>query len=258
MPALRELQQDMMRRILRQAAAGGLAIDEAGPFTPEQRLQVYKNNTHATLRDLLKDSFPVTTILLGDKFMNFATTQFIEAFPPESGDMNAYGIDFPQFLANLQNLKDFPYVPDVAMLEWLAHEAYMSKRLPALTPEMLAATTDPLTLKLHLQPHVHLLRSGWPVDDLWGAISEQQADLTGQKISPEETFIAVFREDRKIAVWTLTEGGYVFLENLKSDPSFAAAATAAMEAEPDLVLDRLFAALLEQQLLAQLDPRQLV
>jgi len=258
MPALPELQHEMMRRILRQEGAEGLPIEPAGPFTPEQRLQVYKNNTHATLRDLLKDSFPVTTILLGDKFMNFATKQFIEAFPPASGDMNAYGIDFPQFLANLPNLKEFPYVPDVAMLEWLAHEAYMSKRLPVLMPEQLAQAADPLTLKLHLQPHVHLLRSGWPVDELWGAISEQQADLSGQKITPQETFIAVFREDRKIAVWTLTEGGYVFLENLKTDPSFAGAATAAMTAEPGLVLDRLFAALLEQKLLAGIDPQQLV
>ncbi len=250
MPALRDLQEDMLRRIVRQEDVGDLPIAEGGKFSPEQRLQIYKNNTHFTLRDLLKDSFPVTTILLGEKFMNFAAREFITAFPPVSGDMNGYGLEFPQFLANLPNLNKFPYVPDVAMLEWLAHEAYMSKRLPALKGEMLAGVKDPLELKLHLQPHVHLLRSGWPVDDLWAAINEEGADLSGQSINPRETFIVVFREETKIAVWSVTEGGYTFIEHLQSKPDFAAAATAALKAEPALVLDKLLVALLQQQLLA--------
>ena len=53
MPALRDLQEEMLRRIVRQEAAGDLPIAEGGKFTPEQRLQIYKNNTHFTLRDLL-------------------------------------------------------------------------------------------------------------------------------------------------------------------------------------------------------------
>jgi len=247
---LAELQQDMLNRIITGGAAEGLPIATGGAFTPEQRLQVYKNNTQFTLRDLLKDSFPVTTILLGDKFMNYAAFEFIKAHPPASGDMNSYGIEFPQYLANMANLKSFPYVPDVAMLEWLAHEAYMSPRRPPLKAETLAGVTDPLNMKLYIQPHVYLLRSGWPIDDLWAAISEQGADLSGQSIEPRETFIAVFREESKIAVWSVSEGGYKFLENLQSDTSFAFAAQAGIRAEPGLVLDKLLVALLQQQLLA--------
>ena len=104
MPALPDLQGNLMNRILREESAEGLPIAGQGPFTPDQRLQVYKNNTHLTLRDLLKDTFPVTTILLGDKFMNFAAHEFVAAFPPGSGDMNGYGGAFPGFLARLPNL----------------------------------------------------------------------------------------------------------------------------------------------------------
>lgn len=250
MPALRDLQNDMLDRILTEKGADGLGIAEQAPFTAEQRLAVYKNNTHSLLRDLLKDTFPVTTLLLGDKFMSFATHKFITTFPPDSGDMNAYGAQFPDFLDHLPNVNEFAYVPDTSRLEWLAHEAYMSPRLPALTGAALAAVADPMALELKLQPHVQLLRSGWPVDKLWHRVNEEGADLKGFEMKAEESFCAIFRAGDRIAVWSITEGGYRFIEHLQSSPSLPLAAEAAMRAEAEVSLDRILAGLLQQELLA--------
>ncbi len=252
MPALHKLQQDIMTRILEEKDAAGLPIAAQEPFTPEQRLNVYKNNTHMLLRDLLRETFPVTTILLGEKFMDFAAHEFIKAAPPESGDMNAYGADFPDFLDHFPNVSQFPYVPDVARLEWLAHEAYMSPRATPLTGVDLATAADPMELQLHLQPHVHLLRSGWPVDKLWSRVNEEGAALKGFEMKPTETFAAIFRAGDRISVWSITEGGYRFLEHLQSTPSLPPAAEAALRAEPELSLDKLLATLLQQGLLAKL------
>lgn len=250
MPALPELQKDMLSRILREEPAAGLAIARGGAFTPEQRFQVYKNNTHIILRSLLKDIFPVTTILLGEKFMNFAGREFVLAFPPEGGDMNGYGGGFPEFLRLLPNLNQFPFVPDVALLEWLAHEAYLSPRSTPLTGAMLEAADDPVNLRLPLQPHVQLLRSAWPVDRLWSEVTEHGEQLKDFPLTAEETFAAIYRDERRIAVWRITEGGYRFLEHLQSDPRLAFAADAAARAEPDFDLGPFLAALLQLELLA--------
>ncbi len=251
MPALRKLQHDLMSKILRGEDAKGLPIAGDGPFTPDERLAVYKNNTHLTLRDLLKDIFPVTVLLLGDKFVNFAGAEFIKAFPPESGDMNGYGEGFPQFLAHLPALNQFPYVPDVARLEWLAHESYLSPRKPPLTGAMLEAVEDPINLKLHLQPHVFLLQSAWPVDKLWHEVSAQGDALKDFKLEAADTFAAIYREERRIAVWTISEGGYRFLEHLMADPRLAFAADSAMRAEPAFPLDKFLATLLQLELLSE-------
>lgn len=239
-----------MSRILREEGAEGLPIAEDGPFTPDERLQIYKNNSHLTLLDLLKDVFQVTTILLGEKFLNFAGREFIKAFPPESGDMNGYGGLFPEYLARLPNLNQFPYVPDVAKLEWLAHESYLSPRRAPLTGDMLSAVEDPVNLKLRVQPHVFLLRSAWPVDRLWHEVSEHGEALKDFKFEAVETFVAIYREERRIGVWTITEGAYRFLEHLQSDPSLAFAAESAMRAENDFALDKFLATLLQLELLA--------
>jgi hypothetical protein len=250
MPGLHRLQREMMSKILREEAAQGLPIAPDGPFTPDERFSIYKNNTHLILRDLLKDIFPVTTVLLGDKFLNYAAAEFIKTFPPESGDMNGYGADFPAYLAHLPQLNQFPYVPDVARLEWLAHESYLSPRRPAMTGAMLEAAEDPLNLKLHIQPHVFLLQSAWPVDKLWHEVSAIGAALEGFKMEAADTFAAIYREERRIAVWTITEGGYRFLEYLQTDPRLAFAAEAALRAESSLPLDKFLATLLQLELLA--------
>jgi hypothetical protein len=240
----------MLSRILREEPAAGLPVAKEGAFTPEQRFQIYRNNTHIILRNLLKDIFPVTTVLLGEKFMNFACREFVLAFPPEGGDMNGYGGAFPAFLKHLPNLNQFPYVPDVALLEWLAHEAYLSPRVSPLTGAMLEAADDPLNLKLPLQPHVYLLRSAWPVDRLWSEVSAHGEQLKDFTLKTEETFAAIYRDKDRIAVWRISEGGFRFLEHLQADPRLAFAAEAAARAEPGFDLGNFLAALLQLELLA--------
>lgn len=251
MPTLHDLQHAMLDRIIRQEKADGLPVRGDPPFSPDRRLQVYRNNTQQIMRDLLRGTFPVTAILLGGKFFNFAAHEFVKAFPPAGGDMNAYGAGFPEYLANLPNLGEYPYVPDVARLEWLAQDAYMSPRDAALAGADLAAASDPLNLKLRLQPHVRLLRSAWPVDDLWSRVTEEGEELKDFDMRAEESFCAIFRDGERISVWSVSEGAYCFLENLQLDPSLAFAAEAALRAEPQLALDRLLGALLQQELLAK-------
>ena len=251
MPKLPDLQKNMMEKILKGENAEGLPIHEQSPFDADQRLNVYKNNTKMTLRDVLRQVFPVTAILLGEKFMDFAVQEYIGIAPPDSGDMNAYGAGFPEFLEHLPNLNQFAYVPDVARLEWLAQEAYLSPRETPLTAQDLAAVEDPVNLKLHLQPHLQLLRSGWPVDKLWSRVTEEGEQLKDFAMKPAETFAAIFRTGDRISVWSISEGGYRFLEYLKSEPSFAFAAEAGLRAEPELSLDKLLATLMQQDLLVK-------
>lgn len=244
MPALPELQREMLRRLMAQTDAEGL------PLAPEKNFNIYRNNTRLLLRDMLKGSFPVTAKLVGDAFFDTAARDFMQAFPPADGDMTDYGRDFPAFLNRMPGLQNYPYVPDIARLEWAAHEAYLSPRkTPLSTTALSAAAADPMTLKLNVQPHVFLLRAGWPIADLWQKIMEAGDDLPEMSLTAEESFTVIYRDDRQIAVWSLTEGGYTFIEHLQSNSDFPAAASAALAAEPDFALDRFLGLLVQQELL---------
>lgn len=246
MPALPELQRDMLRRLLAQTDAKGL------PLAPDKNFNIYRNNTRLLLRDMLKDTFPVTAKLVGDAFFDTAARDYMQSVPPADGDMTDYGRDFPAFLNRLPGLQNYPYVPDMARLEWAAHDAYLSPRkAPLSTTALSAAAVDPMKLQLHVQPHVFLLRAGWPIADLWQKIVEAGDDLPEMSLAAAESFTAVYRDARQIAVWSLTEGGYTFIEHLQSTPDFPAAATAAMAAEPDFALDIFLGTLVQQELLCK-------
>lgn len=244
MPKLDKLQQDMLRKLFAQEDGG------TSGAAPEKNMRIYRNNVRLLLRDMLKDTFPVTARLVGDAFFDTVSRDYMQAFPPADGDMTDYGADFPAFLKRLPGLQNYLYVPDMARLEWAAHAAYLSPLQPPLTTAALsAAAADPLTLKLYVQPHVFLLRAGWPIADLWQKITEAGDDLPKMELKTEESFTAIYRDSNRIAVWSLSEGGYTFLEYLQSSPDFPAAATAAMNAESDFALDRFLGLLVQQGLL---------
>ncbi len=212
---------------------------------------IHKNNTRLILRDVIKATFPVTTILLGDEYTEYLAHEFVKLFPPDSGDMNGYGADYPEFLKRLPNMRDYPYVPDMAQLEWLAHEAYLSPVKPALTADDLSDVEDPVNMRLHVQPHVMLLRSGWPVDKLWERINAEGKDLKDLSLAPQETFVALYREEGKIALQPLTEGSFKFLEHLQSNPSFAFAAEAAIRHETAIALDQMLARMVQEKIFSK-------
>jgi hypothetical protein len=85
---------------------------------------------------------------------------------------------------------------------------------------------------------------------LWHEVSNKGDDLKDFKLEAADTFAAVYREERRIAVWTITEGGYKFLEHLETDPRFAFAAESAMRAESGFPLDKFLAMLLQLELLS--------
>ena len=236
MPALREFQK-------------GFINDLYGDKHLEGSRQIHKNNVQLILRDLLKDTFPVTTRLVGEEFMHYAAHCFINAQPPQSGDMNEYGQSFSLFLKHFKPVGKFPWLPDVARLEWLMHESYLSPRKNPLQASHLEAA-DPLSMNLQLQPHLRLLRSGWPVDKLWHEVTEQNDVTKDFNFSPQETFVAIYRADKKVALWSLPEGGYKFLENLATTPSLVKAAEAALTADPDLRLEIFLAESVQAELFA--------
>lgn len=196
---LPELQRNFIGHIL--GAVEGVAgqVAAAGPFTPAQRLQIYKNNTHLALTDILLQTFPAATKIVDEKFMRYAAQAFFTRQPPVSGDMNDYGADFPAFLKDFPPLAGHPYVADVARLEWLRHEAWLSPLLPAAEADAGA---------LRLQPHVRLMQSPWPAADLWAFALEGGA---APKLEGGESFILIHRAGVQVVVRRLDRAFYQFL-----------------------------------------------
>ncbi len=157
------LDPDTLAPFVSEATAGAHSGDHT------QRFSVHRNNVVAGLVQVLAEGFPATLQLLGDGYFRAAAAAFVRAAPPRSPVLSEYGERFPAFLASLPALASYPYVPDVAQLEWLCRRAFHSADAPVLTLAAVRAQPLPTLLmqSLQIHPAARWHRSAHPVVSLW-------------------------------------------------------------------------------------------
>ena len=146
-----------------QALAPALANDRGGRFN------VYRNNYLSTLHIALRTTFPAVERLLGNEFFAALACAFAERHPPRSVIMARYGDALPSFLAQFATLADFPYLADVAQLEYARVHAYHAADVVGFELGSEDAATAALDLPVRLHPSVSIIASNYPVHSIWQA-----------------------------------------------------------------------------------------
>jgi uncharacterized protein (UPF0276 family) len=143
-----------------------------------ERFGLYRGNLTATWDKVLGAAFPVIRQLLGAEFFGALTRAFGMAHPSDNPDLNQFGAGFGAFLAGFEHVAEFPYLPDMARLEWALHRSYYAPDGQALGPEAVAALSPDAFegARFALHPAASLFASAWAVVPLWLAHQEQQQD----------------------------------------------------------------------------------
>ncbi|SEO62766.1 Putative DNA-binding domain-containing protein [Salinihabitans flavidus] len=196
-----------------------------------RRFAVYRNNVAVSLTDALETGFPVVARLLGPTNFRSVAGAYLRQYPPRSPMMMTYGADFPGFLQGFEPLAHLGYLSDVAALEYALRESYHAADAGPIAPDALAAIpSDALAeTRLTLAPALRLLRSRWPVHDIWA--------YNTYKDRPKPRTVAqdvlVTRPDYDPAPHLLPPGGAAFIDALQSGRPLGAAVEAATQAQAD-------------------------
>ena len=123
----------------------------------------------------LADVYLVVAVLAGDReaLAALARRLWHEA-PPLHGDLALWGDGLPALIAAEVPLADWPWLADLARLDWALHRAAQAADgwlAQADLPPGLSALAEPEAVhhQLLLQPGLAVLRSSWPVVALWQA-----------------------------------------------------------------------------------------
>jgi hypothetical protein len=117
MPTLLELQRAVCRGLVAGEDAGCAAQVVADGIVGEARLNLHRNAFIRNLTTALRLVYPAVCRLVGAPFFENASRLFIEAEPPRSAWLDAYGADFPEFLAGFPPAATLHYLPGIARLE---------------------------------------------------------------------------------------------------------------------------------------------
>jgi hypothetical protein len=205
----------------------------AGEAVP-QRFSLYRGNLSATWRRTLGHAYPVVLALVGEEFFGGLARAYGRQYPSDSADLKRFGARFADFLAAFPPVAAFPYLPDMARLEWAVHLAHYAADAQALAPEALADLhPDQLEARrFALHPACALLASNWQVAALWQA----HQDGEGQGMFPHDMQVAscalVCRARWKAQVLVLDSAAHAALLVLQQGQTFGAALDAAFERDP--------------------------
>lgn len=166
------MQSDFSRALLDAEADVPLSLAEPVSFDREERFNVYRNNVLSSLIEALQQSFPVVSALVSpDTFVNLAA-KFITQSPPRSAYLFEYGECFPEFLASCVQLEAYPFIPEVAALEYaILRSTHAADAVPA-NELLVALAADPSALavaRFKFAPSVKLLSFGAASASIWAA-----------------------------------------------------------------------------------------
>jgi len=169
-------------------------------------LAIYRNNLLATSRQALAITFPTLKHLIGEDVFNYACQQYLILSPPTQGDWGVWGEGFADLLKDLPQLAEYPFVADIATLDWLRHQSMRAKdsRLDVDSVKMLA-TTELNDLYLALSPSHFLMRSKYPVIEFWLAHQNSDkgstADLKQDYLEQAEDNLSTINFEQRVLIY---------------------------------------------------------
>ncbi len=175
---------------------------ESHGFGPSQRINIYRNNINSTLTESLANIYPVTCIMVGSDFFKMMAQKYCRTHPSQTGDLRDYGEHLPAFMRNMPKLKDFPYLPDLAEIDWSCHLAYHAHSTPTLSVSSLGhySTEEHENLRFTLHPAIHTIESEYPVFDIWEYATSDDQNQTTPDIKPRRQQVLVHREEYSVRV----------------------------------------------------------
>jgi hypothetical protein len=235
-PSLATLQAAMRASLLGADPAGLLALVVEDRVGPAERFACYTNNFVAGLVEVLEAAFPATSRLAGGQNFRFAAGRFARAHPPGEPRLLAYGGTFPGWLASFKPAAGQPWLAEVARLEWARNEALFAADAPSLRPEALAGLAPEAVpgLRFTLHPSLRLLRSDYPIHDLW--LGERPAVELLAAPAPQD--VLVLRPAFQVIQLPVARGDAALLAALGAGAVLAEAAGAALAETADLDLQQ--------------------
>lgn len=233
---LREFQSAVSASLLadfKAPAPDGIVAGD--PARAAARFMIHRGNVLESLVAALGQTYPAVKSVCGEGNFRVLAGTFVRNHPPARPELLAYGGAFADFAEAHEGARtDFPFLPDLARLEWALNEAYFAAPAPALAPDDLAAVPPEriAQLRLALHPSARLVASmTHPIHTIWTEVAAAGGALPDPMPERGET-VLVLRNSDSVEAFALDRGEAVFLGAAAAGAPLEKALAEAIAAEP--------------------------
>lgn len=212
----------------------GQALAQLKGADNRSRFGLYRGNLTAGWNKTLSAAYPVLRQLVGEEFFSALSRAYGMQHPSDNADLNHFGAQFAAFLEAFPHVAEYPYLPDMARLEWALHRAHYAADVQGIAAGELAALTPAQmeTARLKLHPACCLLASAWAIVPLWQA-HQPGGGQQFPSAMRAHSYGLIARPRWKTEVVSLSSSAHAALSALAAGASFGAALDAAFELDDE-------------------------
>jgi hypothetical protein len=147
------------------------AVREQFGLGAAERLAIYHRAYRARLREALCEAYDKTWSYIGDDMFAELADSYLAACPSPHNNLRWYGGSLADHA--LQVFPDYPFIAELARLEWSLGLAFDAADLPPLTRASLALVAPEAWggLGFRLHPSARILAMDWNAVALWQAMA---------------------------------------------------------------------------------------
>ncbi len=198
MPELHKIQSALLHDIYTGKQTSSIYLDKIRVSLPE-RLNIYYNNTLLGLTDILAGTYPVLQKIVGNGFFETISRDYIETHAQSTGNRHKYGAMLNKFLSSYQPVEEWPYLPDIAAIEWAYFQAEIAD--DALTIDFNDLTTlIPEQPDFVLSPHpgVHYVDQRFNALEIWQ--EHQKNEIEVITLQEKLQTILIWRDQKNVVL----------------------------------------------------------
>lgn len=185
------------------------SIETDSQFSASERLALYSNTSSNAYKKALSETYQTCKKILGEKYFNQIANVYVKEKPSLNPDLNQYGHDFPEWLTifsqRQEELSDYPYLIDLAKLEWFKQSAFYAEDVVAFNFLALSKVDEPSQAKIifKINPALSLLKSEYPIYEIWKLNNSKNEEQSEIKTDSSKQYLCVNRQDLNVKVQLL-------------------------------------------------------
>jgi len=180
-----------------------------------RRLEVYGGGFPTRIFEAVSEMYPSVKRVTGDAALLSLAGRYIARYPSQDYSLSVVGRHLPEFLRSDPLTERLPFLPDLAVLDRAAMEAFHSpveepagsEALASIDPEQFGAC------RLRFQAGTFLLASRWPVATIRELREAPDSDF-GVKVEDNPERMVVWRSGYEAAIRKTDAAEFTALEKL--------------------------------------------
>ncbi|HEV8268999.1 MAG TPA: putative DNA-binding domain-containing protein, partial [Thermoanaerobaculia bacterium] len=176
----------------------------------------------ARLLEVLEAEYPAVRFVLGAEAFGSLASRHLATFPPSTFDLAHVGRHLPAYIAADPLAEDLPFLPDLATLERAVSEAFVAADSEPVRLERVLALGARAAgeVSVRLSPGTALVRSIWPIHQVWKARLWNPEDV-GVELEAGKEALLVHRPGERVLVTKVDEETARLVDTFRDGRSIA-------------------------------------